>query len=346
MFDDFGLVPLVRARGFGPLPMFVERRAGEAALLNVFRAARLPLALETEPDTPVPVTAMIELFERGEREVGKRTFGLEVGERMTHLGYGDWMRVSLQAPNLMEGLARLCATSWSHQRGFALSFARSGPVWIWRAMPLFGSGMQTQFVDHLIPPMIQFVQHYLGRDWRPVWVEVTYPRDPGAFEVEDRIGSPMRFGRRGVAVAIRPEDALRVSPVGLDARWSGADACSDFVGLKDILSGMAPDEASESVRSVSAVVALRLLDGHSDIEGAARLAGLSIQTLQRRLRQEGYSYRQILNAARQAKAMALLRDTRLSVSEVAQSLGYEEHASFTRAFSRWMGMSPVDFRKG
>lgn len=338
MVKKSGLVPLARARGFGPLPSFLEERAGEAALLKVFRSARLPLALETELDMPIPLRAMVNLFERSQRELGTRTLGLEIGERMTHLGYGNWMRFSLQAPSLRDSIVRLCATSWAHQRGFVFGFARAGPVWVWRATPLFNEGKQAQYIDHLIPPMMTFVQHYLGRSWRPVWVEVNYPRDPGASEVEDRIQAPMRFDGKGVALAILPEDTLRAAPMLPDVRWNNVE-------LRDLLSETALREAPESVRSVSAVVALRLLDGESDLDGAAQLAGLSLQGLQRRLRQDGYTYREVLDAARRERAMSLLLKTRLSVSEIAVALGYEEHSNFTRAFNRWTGMSPARFRE-
>lgn len=97
-------------------------------------------------------------------------------------------------------------------------------------------------------------------------------------------------------------------------------------------------------RALSAVVALRLLDGRSDIEGAAQAIGLSVQGLQRRLRQKGYTYREILELARRVRATSLLLETQLPIVEIALSLGYEDHANFTRAFVRWEGCSPSEFR--
>ncbi|MBJ3778518.1 helix-turn-helix transcriptional regulator [Acuticoccus mangrovi] len=331
------VVPLARARGFGSLPSFLEERAGEAALIRTFQSTQLPLALEAEPDRPIPIRAMAELFERAAHQLGSRTFGLDIGERMTHLGYGNWMRHSLQAPTLREAIVRVCATSWSHQRGFTWSFHRSGPVWLWRATPPLGETVRAQYIDHLIYPMMKFAQHYLGEDWAPAWIEVNYRHDRDAAAVERRLQTPVHFDRQGIALAIRAEDVRRPPLVLPHAR-------PVQVELHDVLEETVPETAPEAVRSVSAVVALRLLDGHADIDGAAQLAGLSLQGLQRRLRREGYSYRQILEATRRTRAVSLLLETRLSISEIALTLGYEEHSNFTRAFTRWMGVSPMKFR--
>ena len=119
-----------------------------------------------------------------------------------------------------------------------------------------------------------------------------------------------------------------------------------IVTLRDVLADVILADAPEPARALSAVVALRLLDGRSDIEGAAYLVGLGVQGLQRRLRQKGYSYREIVDEARRARAIRLLLETRMTVLAIALSLGYETHASFTRAFVRWMGCTPSEYRKG
>jgi len=75
------------------------------------------------------------------------------------------------------------------------------------------------------------------------------------------------------------------------------------------------------------------------------MAGVGVQKLQRCLRQEGLTYRDLLALVRSVRAKALLRETELSITEVAFVLGYSDHANFTRAFNRWAGCSPADFRR-
>lgn len=74
-----------------------------------------------------------------------------------------------------------------------------------------------------------------------------------------------------------------------------------------------------------------------------RLAGsfnISSQTLRRKLKREGTSYPQIKDEIRRDLAVEKLFSQKLSVSEIAHSLGYSESRSFTRAFKQWTGVTP------
>jgi AraC-like DNA-binding protein len=77
---------------------------------------------------------------------------------------------------------------------------------------------------------------------------------------------------------------------------------------------------------------------------AARL-GMSEETLRRRLKREGASFREILRRKRMALARRRLRETDLSILQIALRAGYAETASFTRAFADETGMTPTQFRR-
>lgn len=76
---------------------------------------------------------------------------------------------------------------------------------------------------------------------------------------------------------------------------------------------------------------------------AARL-GLSLRTLHRRLTEEGQHYQGIVDEVRSALAIELLRNTTLSVEEVASRVGFTDRSNFRKAFRRWTGQSPARFR--
>jgi AraC-like DNA-binding protein len=67
---------------------------------------------------------------------------------------------------------------------------------------------------------------------------------------------------------------------------------------------------------------------------------IPLRTLQRRLAEEQVSFQQLLDAHRQERAQALLREGDHSVSAIAYQLGYSEQSAFNRAFKRWTGNSP------
>lgn len=81
------------------------------------------------------------------------------------------------------------------------------------------------------------------------------------------------------------------------------------------------------------------------VEVAAGLA-LSVSTLKRRLQLEGLSFQRVLDEVRRDRALVLLREPGLTVEQIARRLGYSDAANFTRAFRKWTGRRPTDWRQG
>jgi AraC-like DNA-binding protein len=82
----------------------------------------------------------------------------------------------------------------------------------------------------------------------------------------------------------------------------------------------------------------------ASLEGIARELRISARTLRRRLDERGASFQQLLREVRHARAVAYLADTAQSVERVAAQLGYGDPSNFRRAFRRWTGLAPSDFR--
>ncbi|XHF43416.1 helix-turn-helix transcriptional regulator [Metapseudomonas boanensis] len=72
---------------------------------------------------------------------------------------------------------------------------------------------------------------------------------------------------------------------------------------------------------------------------------MSKRTLQRRLQELDLEFAELVEEIRQALAIELVRQSPRSLTEIAQQLGYNEASSFTRAFRRWTGLSPREFRQ-
>jgi AraC-like DNA-binding protein len=72
--------------------------------------------------------------------------------------------------------------------------------------------------------------------------------------------------------------------------------------------------------------------------------GCSVRTLQRRLTLENTSYSDLIDRIRERAAMRMLEQEDMDISEMAQRLGYTEHSAFTRAFRRWTGAPPTQYR--
>ncbi len=79
-------------------------------------------------------------------------------------------------------------------------------------------------------------------------------------------------------------------------------------------------------------------------EEVARSLGMSHRTLTRRLAVEGLTFAGILDELKIDLAKTYLKKDELSISQTAWFLGYGEISAFTRAFKRWTGMTPSDWR--
>jgi len=77
---------------------------------------------------------------------------------------------------------------------------------------------------------------------------------------------------------------------------------------------------------------------------AAEAAGMSVRSLQRRLASEGLTFSQLVDEVRLEMAVPQLRDPDIRITDVAFGLGYSDPAHFTRAFSRWAGVAPSEYR--
>jgi AraC-like DNA-binding protein len=82
-----------------------------------------------------------------------------------------------------------------------------------------------------------------------------------------------------------------------------------------------------------------------DQTSIARTLAMSRRTLRRKLEESNQTFKEILNDCRKSTAVNLLARTRLPLCQIALALGYSDQTAFTRAFSRWYGMSPSRFRK-
>jgi AraC-like DNA-binding protein len=89
-----------------------------------------------------------------------------------------------------------------------------------------------------------------------------------------------------------------------------------------------------------------LVGGDVRIRKLAHALHMSVRTLQRRLAEEGTSFADVWDDAREELARDLVRDRAVPLAEVAHRLGFAEFATFSRAFKRWTGLAPGAFRAG
>jgi AraC-like DNA-binding protein len=100
-----------------------------------------------------------------------------------------------------------------------------------------------------------------------------------------------------------------------------------------------------TIEAVRLAIAQRLDDGRPSLCAVADELNLSVRTLQRRLAAAGWTYRDLVDDVRFAVARQRMARPDAPLKAVAVELGFSEQASFTRAFRRWIGFTPGEYRR-
>ena len=105
-----------------------------------------------------------------------------------------------------------------------------------------------------------------------------------------------------------------------------------------------PRPGGGAARDVRRALAGRLAHGDATLAAVAKDLATTPRTLQRRLADDGWSYQELMEDTRRRAAAHYLGDRSLSIGEVSYLLGFSEVAAFHRAFRRWYGCTPREFR--
>ena len=138
----------------------------------------------------------------------------------------------------------------------------------------------------------------------------------------------------------------------IDAALLDAPCVAADPGLRAVLESHALERLRHLPENPSVADRARALladgAGAGALPTAALLAALlrmSLRTLDRALAAEGTSFRRLLEQLRREVSARALAESRHSVSEVAFLLGFNDLSAFYRAFKRWTGQTPVQFRR-
>lgn len=175
-----------------------------------------------------------------------------------------------------------------------------------------------------------------GQDIKPIRIDYERP-SPKSDVHAAYFGCPVRFGAPCNKMVLRSSDLDRPFP-GHNAEFL------DF--LTPALSAALGELRAESTTSEQVKVVLKrmLASGRPEVGDVARDLGMSERTLQRRITDEGTTFRALLGEARQDLGRRLLSDLSIAIEEVACLLGYHDTSSFYRGFKEWEGVTPNRWR--
>ena len=299
----------------------------------VFRSAKVTERDLADPDYALPIAFQGELLARGAQATRCEHFGLLLGDRSGISQLGAVGELMLKRASVGEALEVFSAVWLRHTTATVILTGRSGDQAILGFAAIDGNmpGMP-QLQDGAMAVARNIMRGMLGADWCPTGVKLMRrePRDPDLYA--NFFGAPCRFN------ATRSE--LIFSAATLDVRLKNPDAEGrPCAGL-----AQAPIDDRDWSSHVGRLGYRMLLQGECSQKQLAAALGVSDRTLVRKLASCGVTYQELFDGARYSASRSLIRETNLTLAEVAAALGYKEASSFTRAFQRWSGMSPARWR--
>lgn len=185
---------------------------------------------------------------------------------------------------------------------------------------------------------VKLLQAIGGPSFRPSWVSLSADaRSSDLPEIEKILGCRVMGHSSRNSVAF-PVSTLE-QPVPSANRLL-------YKLLGSYLQRVKSEHSQSIIDKVGSYIRGSLASGTCSIERCADKLGISVRTLQSRLSTEGARFSELVENQRETLARAHLCERRLTLDEIADRLGYGEQTSFGRAFKRWTGMTPQQYRAG
>jgi AraC-like DNA-binding protein len=305
---------------------------------DLLTAAGLTAAQVDDPDGRLPLEAVSVLWRAALARSGDPGLGLRVALAVPFGAYRVIDFLTASAPTVGEGLVRVAkyfplinsALAWEiTDDGASKRMALTHPT--------IPGPLPRPYAEYALAVTILHCRRASGFDWPLVEVAFAFEAPPSSDDHVRAFGCPIRFGRP------RNEFAIARSTWDLPSRAPSSDLLQT---LEELASKMLANLDAKNVVStqVARLIVEELEGGDPSLPKIARRMALSPRTLQRRLELEGSSFADVLDQTRRHFAKAYVEERTLALTEIGYLLGFSEQSAFTRAFQRWYGVAPREYR--
>lgn len=322
------LIDAIRSHGQDPSPL-LEQYALDAARL-------------AQAGARLSIPRYMRLGHGAIQLTGDPALGLRMG-RLSRLSQAGLAGVTAaQAPNVREAarcLTRFEALYGSNYRGQSSFHEDANGAWL-RFYSISPYNAYNRFVvDSIISGWLQQLSSVAAQTIHAEQIDIEFER-PEYHDAYAVFGpAPIQFGVE--------QNQLRLSQASLGLR--NPEHCpSTWRHLLQLCERELEQlTRTRSLRERIIQMLGPLLNGgrEPDLEEVATRLKLPTWTLRRKLAEEGTQFRAILNDTRRDLAMTYIRDTELAFGEIAYLLGFASAEAFQRAFKRWNGQTPGEFRR-
>ena len=319
-------------------PMLSGLRAMGADVDAICRRVDLSLSELQDPDARIAFELGIQLSLESAQAVRDPAFGLHLAERYTPGLFGLLDYLAHSSRTLGDAIKHLCRYNRLLQDAAETLLEMEGSrVVIWQRL-LGTVWLPPGVVENSMANLVVIGRTLTGASLVPIEVLFRHPAPDYAAEHERIFQTSVRFEAERDAVVLRAED------LELPVTKSDPGLCSILDRHAQSLLESQPRVARFSAR-VRKLCAGMVKDGTPTAERIARELRMSERTLRRRLNKEGTTFEELVDELRRVLTEHYLDFPDMSLEQIALMVGYSESSAFRRAFRRWYGTSPADYRR-
>ncbi len=324
-------IPLVRARYAHAFAKTLDKLGVPTA--SLLQAHRLSPDLVNNQDGLITAYQLWAFAGDAAQRQGLAELGMLAGQ-VPVVEHGDFGKMVYQAITLHDAIQTFCHNAKiEYSRADFYLKLDDELAWFCRG-PIDGDDMQRQQVElYVLGMMIDTIRLGAGSKWQPTTLYLQNDDAKGLADVPLFRNANTRFGCKTTAIGF-PQELLG-KPLQVDI----AALTKPENELEDITQD--PDFGNTLRRVLKNYMRFTPLS----LEITAEIIGITPRTLQRQLKKSGLTYQEIIEQLRYEKALPLLQDTQQNILDIALELGYSDAAHFSRAFRRWAGMSPREYRR-
>ena len=294
--------------------------------------------LFADPDNLITYAARDRLFRQCVSRTGCQYFGLLVGQRMNLKALGLVGLLMRTSPNAGRALVSIVNLLHLHSQGAVMALRVDEDVAM-LTYDAFEPGLEAtdQTGAGAVAMMLNVMRTLCGPDFRPIEASFGHRRPADIEPFRKFFKVPLYFDAEHYALVFS-RDWLDVRPPGADDELQ--QLLQKQVDVLESRYSLAfPDQVRKVLRSA-------LITGYFSESEIAALFSMHSHTFRRRLDASATSFHELVDECRFEMAREMLLNTSLSVSEISASMGYSRASSFIRAFRRWSGVTPGEWRKG
>lgn len=314
----------------------LDQRGVDSAALFV-RVGLDPVSLR-DPNGRYSVSRMARLWRLAVEVTGDPCLGLKAASYVQPATFHSLGLALMASQNLEDALRRTARFSRIVSNAVDVVIERNARgvkeiVHFLEGVPVVDEG-----IDLFMASTLKLGRMLTGQEHMPLEIRLRRSGDAAMHaEFEKYFGSPVYFEA--------DENSLLIPHEWMNQPLPMANAELARQNDRVVMEYLRRFDGARVTEKVRAELISRLPAGEPPRGDVARALHLSEKTLQRRLTGEDSSYQRILDETRSDLAQQYLREKGVSVCEVTFRLGFSDQSSFTRAFKRWTGVAPGEFRR-